>query len=85
MALTTKEHRKSVWSTTICSRFHAIRQSRGQQGIGITGVVGGVKDHWKPTRSSCKTLPSQLPEDHIADTSAGMTKSAGREVLAHDR
>ena len=71
------------------SRFHAIRQSRGQQGIGITGVVMYSQlTTGKPThvRSKIATESTAAVVDIGLDTRKNKaTKSnAGREIWQHD-
>ena len=71
------------------SRFHAIRQSRGQQGIGITGVVmysqltTGTPTH---VRSKIATEPTASVVDIGLDTRKNKaTKSnSGREIWQTD-
>ncbi|MEE3038373.1 MAG: DNA topoisomerase VI subunit B, partial [Candidatus Thermoplasmatota archaeon] len=71
------------------SRFHAIRQSRGQQGIGITGVVMYSQlTTGKPThvRSKIATESTAAVVDIGLDTRKNKaTKSnAGREIWQHE-
>ncbi|HII37131.1 MAG TPA: DNA topoisomerase VI subunit B, partial [Candidatus Poseidoniaceae archaeon] len=71
------------------SRFHAIRQSRGQQGIGITGVVMYSQlTTGKPThvKSKIATESTAAVVDIGLDTRKNKaTKSnSGREIWLHD-
>ena len=71
------------------SRFHAIRQSRGQQGIGITGVVMYSQlTTGKPThvKSKIATESTAAVVDIGLDTRKNKaTKSnTGREIWLHD-
>ncbi|MBT61048.1 MAG: DNA topoisomerase VI subunit B [Euryarchaeota archaeon] len=71
------------------SRFHAIRQSRGQQGIGITGVVmycqltTGRTTH---VRSKIATEPTAAVVDIGLDTrkNKATKANAGREIWYND-
>ncbi len=71
------------------SRFHAIRQSRGQQGIGITGVVmycqltTGRTTH---VRSKIATEPTAAYVDIGLDTrkNKATKANAGREIWYHE-
>ncbi|MEW5937550.1 MAG: DNA topoisomerase VI subunit B [Candidatus Thermoplasmatota archaeon] len=70
------------------SRFHAVRQSRGQQGIGISAVVMyGQLTTGKPAtvRSKVAEKDVAVEMDLILDTKSNMPKILGKDYVIWER